>query len=185
MNNKQKGLESLINSGGSNLSVGEKQLICLARAVLKKTRILIIDEATANVDYKTDQIIQKTIREQFSDCTVLTIAHRLATVVDSSRILCLSEGQVINFDKPSELLSDETSILFELTRKLSPNERKFIFDIAFGRASFIDNMQQLEPPPKQTTNTKLETSEIELRKRLSRGEDNYGYTDDDYYILHL
>lgn len=175
----------MINSGGSNLSVGEKQLICLARAVLKKTRILIIDEATANVDYKTDQIIQKTIREQFSDCTVLTIAHRLATVVDSSRILCLSEGEVKNFDKPSVLLSDESSILFDLTRKLSPNERKFIFDIAFGRASFTDNITQLEPPPSQPIAKKKQSLENGLRSRVNSGKENYGFTDDEYYILNF
>lgn len=162
-------MDSVINSGGSNLSVGEKQLICLARAVLKKTKILIIDEATANVDYKTDQIIQKTIREQFKDCTVLTIAHRLATVVDSSRILCLSEGEVKNFDKPSVLLSDETSVLFELTKKLSPNEKKFIFDIAYGRTSLTDNLEILEK------------SKPEKRKSSDRGQPrvNYGYYPDD------
>lgn len=186
---KIKGLDSMINSGGSNLSVGEKQLICLARAVLKKTRILIIDEATANVDYKTDQIIQKTIREQFSDCTVLTIAHRLATVVDSSRILCLSEGEVKNFDKPSVLLSDETTILYDLTRKLSPNERKFIFDIAFGRASFTDKIEAI---PERTPRSSIRSSKKKLAnettpdlRRRNNGVDNIAYNEDDYYMLHL
>nr|APD26517.1 ATP-binding cassette transporter subfamily C member 4 X1 protein [Brachionus koreanus] len=126
------GLDTLITTGGTNLSVGQKQLICLARAILKKTKILIIDEATANVDYNTDAIIQKTIREQFKDCTVLTIAHRLATVVDSDRILCLSEGKIVNFGVPKDLLNDQTSILYELTKKLSANEKKLIFDIANG-----------------------------------------------------
>lgn len=170
----------MINSGGSNLSVGEKQLICLARAVLKKTKILIIDEATANVDYKTDQIIQKTIREEFNDCTVLTIAHRLATVVDSSRILCLSEGEVKGFDKPSVLLSDKTSILFELTQKLAPNERNFIFDIAFGRSSFT---QKIDVKPLTVENTKKRGIQIEpLQKNLENNEEeNDCVKNDDYY----
>lgn len=183
-------MDSFINSGGSNLSVGQKQLICLARAVLKKTRILIIDEATANVDYKTDQIIQKTIREQFSECTVLTIAHRLATVVDSSRILCLSEGEVKDFDKPSVLLSDESTILFELTRKLSPNERKFIFDIAFGRVSFTDKIEALPLLDSKTADENkikdklISESQTDLRHR-NGGRENYGYSEDDYYLLHF
>ena len=91
------GLEYEIAEGGSNLSVGQKQLVCLARALLRKTKILILDEATASVDLDTDDLIQATIREEFSDCTVLTIAHRLNTILDSNRIMVLGEGKIIEF----------------------------------------------------------------------------------------
>uniref|UniRef100_A0A8C9YNI7 ABC-type glutathione-S-conjugate transporter n=1 Tax=Sander lucioperca TaxID=283035 RepID=A0A8C9YNI7_SANLU len=94
--------------GGENLSLGQRQLLCLARALLRKTRILVLDEATAAVDLKTDQLIQSTIRSQFGDCTVLTIAHRLNTIMDYSRVIVMDRGCISEMDSPSQLLRQQT-----------------------------------------------------------------------------
>ncbi|XP_054875423.1 multidrug resistance-associated protein 1-like isoform X2 [Amphiprion ocellaris] len=90
--------------GGENLSLGQRQLLCLARALLRKTRILVLDEATAAVDLKTDQLIQSTIRTQFNDCTILTIAHRLSTIMDYTRVIVMDRGSIVEMDSPSQLL---------------------------------------------------------------------------------
>ncbi|NWV62716.1 MRP2 protein, partial [Malurus elegans] len=99
-----EGLLHLVSEGGENLSVGQRQLVCLARALLRKAKILILDEATAAVDLETDHLIQTTIRSEFADCTVLTIAHRLHTIMDSNRVMVLQAGQIVEFDSPEELL---------------------------------------------------------------------------------
>lgn len=108
------GLYHEVSENGENLSVGQRQLICLARALLRKSKILILDEATASVDLETDDLIQKTIRNQFRDCTVLTIAHRLNTVLDSDRIIVLDEGRIVEFDTPKILLSDNKSVFYSM-----------------------------------------------------------------------
>ncbi|CAF3390148.1 unnamed protein product [Rotaria socialis] len=97
------GLHLLVAEAGTNLSVGERQLICVARAILKKSNILLIDEATANVDHATDKMIQEVIADKFRDRTILTIAHRLNTVAGSDRILMLQHGEIVYFEVPNNM----------------------------------------------------------------------------------
>ncbi|XP_056606564.1 multidrug resistance-associated protein 4 [Triplophysa dalaica] len=115
-------LETELAESGSNFSVGQRQLVCLARAILRKNRILIIDEATANVDPRTDELIQKTIREKFKECTVLTIAHRLNTIIDSDRILVLDAGRINAYDNPYVLLKDQDSIFYKMVQQTGKAE---------------------------------------------------------------
>ena len=114
-----KGLNQEIAEGGSNLSVGEKQLICITRAILRKSKIIIMDEATASIDYKTEEIIQKAISELLNDSTFITIAHRIKTIINYDRIITLDNGQIVDFDTPKNLLKDKTSLFYELYSKSS------------------------------------------------------------------
>ena len=101
----KNGLDSEIVEGGENLSAGQRQLICIARALLRSPKILVLDEATASVDNETDETIQNMIRERFENCSVLTIAHRLHTIIDCDRILVLNNGYLAEYESPEELLS--------------------------------------------------------------------------------
>ncbi|KAJ2928533.1 hypothetical protein H1R20_g8544, partial [Candolleomyces eurysporus] len=105
-----------------NFSTGEKQLLCMARAILKRSKVLVMDEATASVDYATDELISKTIRQEFAESTILTIAHRLRTVIDYDRVMLLDEGRIIEFDKPSALLSDSSSQFYALCKATGKEE---------------------------------------------------------------
>ncbi|KAF9118643.1 hypothetical protein BGX30_004443 [Mortierella sp. GBA39] len=106
------GLSSEVISNGENFSVGQRSLICLGRALLRKTKVLVLDEATSAVDVETDELIQKTIRAEFKDRTLLTIAHRIKTVMDSDKILVLEQGRVVEFESPKVLLARKDGSLF-------------------------------------------------------------------------
>lgn len=109
-------LQFQLSESGGNLSVGQRQLICLGRALLKKNQILALDEATASVDLETDNLIQKTIRTKFAKNTVITIAHRLNTIIDSTRVLVLDGGVVVEFDTPFNLLQNR-GIFYHLVQQ--------------------------------------------------------------------
>jgi len=111
------GLSFEVAQNGENFSVGQRSLICLARALLRKTKILILDEATAAVDMETDELIQRTIRKEFKDRTILTIAHRIKTVMDSDKILVLEKGCVEEYEAPSDLLKRKGSLFYKLAEQ--------------------------------------------------------------------
>ncbi|XP_050405988.2 multidrug resistance-associated protein 1 [Patella vulgata] len=103
--------------GGCNLSVGQRQLVCLARTLLRRTKILVLDEATAAVDYETDSLIQQTIRTAFKDCTIITIAHRINTIMDYDRVAVMDEGKIIEFDSPTRLLDNNKSQFYSMAKE--------------------------------------------------------------------
>ena len=109
----EKGLNMIITENGGNISIGERQLICITRAILRKSKIIIMDEATASIAVNTENIIQKAINNLLKDSTILTIAHRIKTVLNSDRILVLDKGQVVEFDKPKFLLANKNSMFYE------------------------------------------------------------------------
>ncbi|KAJ1819758.1 Multidrug resistance-associated protein 1 [Coemansia sp. RSA 2598] len=117
------GLDKWVEYSGHNFSVGQRQLVSLCRALLWKRKIVILDEATANVDSKTDAIMQSVIRSKFNGCTVLTIAHRLETIMDSDRILVIDQGNAVEFDAPERLLADKDSYFTGLVESMKLSQR--------------------------------------------------------------
>lgn len=125
VNSLEGGINYFVTPGGGNFSVGQRQLLCLARSMIRKPKILVMDEATASVDSATDSFIQETVRTQFKDCTVLEIAHRLHTVMDADRVLVMDAGRVVEFDTPTNLLKIPNGVflgLVEATGDASANQ---------------------------------------------------------------
>ncbi|XP_074587469.1 ABC transporter C family member 8-like isoform X1 [Curcuma longa] len=117
-------LDSAVNDDGQNWSAGQRQLFCLGRVLLCKNRILVLDEATASIDSATDAVLQRVIREEFSNCTVITIAHRVPTVVDSDMVMVLSYGKMVEYDEPSRLIENQSSAFSKLVAEYWSNCRR-------------------------------------------------------------
>ncbi|KAH9747861.1 ABC transporter C family member 2 [Citrus sinensis] len=125
------GLAAEVSEGGENFSVGQRQLLSLARALLRRSKILVLDEATAAVDVRTDALIQRTIREEFKSCSMLIIAHRLNTIIDCDRILVLDAGQVLEHDTPEALLLREDSAFSRMVQSTGPANAQYLRSLVF------------------------------------------------------
>ncbi|XP_017778100.1 PREDICTED: multidrug resistance-associated protein 4 [Nicrophorus vespilloides] len=123
-------LDFIVDEGGANFSLGQRQLVCLARAILRNNKILVLDEATANVDPGTDALIQTTIRKKFANCTVLTIAHRLNTIMDSDKVLVMDAGRMIEFEHPHLLLQKPEGHFTKMVEQTGPTMTKTLREVA-------------------------------------------------------
>ncbi|CAH9141477.1 unnamed protein product [Cuscuta epithymum] len=140
------GLDTEVSEAGENFSVGQRQLLSLARALLRRSKILVLDEATAAVDVRTDALIQKTIREEFKSCTMLIIAHRLNTIIDCDRILLLHSGQVLEYDTPEVLLRNEESAFSRMVQSTGTANAQYLQSLVLsgGRDMKADMEKQLD-----------------------------------------
>ncbi|CAH0557930.1 unnamed protein product [Brassicogethes aeneus] len=169
-------LDFMVKDSGNNFSLGEKQLLCLARAILRKNRILIMDEATANVDLQTDRMIKDTIAEKFRDCTVLTIAHRLMTIMDYDKVMVLQNGKIVEFDHPYLLIKDEDTLFYKMARETGSSMLNTLKSIGVvgrtgaGESSLITALFRLADVEGTITIDNVNISEIgltNLRRKIS------------------
>ncbi|KAK4349562.1 hypothetical protein RND71_032317 [Anisodus tanguticus] len=126
------GLDAEVSEAGENFSVGQRQLLSLARALLRRSKILVLDEATAAVDVRTDALIQKTIREEFKSCTMLIIAHRLNTIIDCDRVLLLDSGKLLEYDTPEVLLQKDGSAFSRMVQSTGAANAQYLRSLVFG-----------------------------------------------------
>ncbi|WIA43760.1 hypothetical protein OEZ86_010184 [Tetradesmus obliquus] len=126
------GLDYSLGEGGSPLSAGQKQLLALARALLNPAKILVLDEATANVDVETDALIQETLRQEFSDRTLLAVAHRLHTIIEADRVLVMQQGRAVEYGAPAALLKEEAGHFTSMVRETGEATEKFLRSMAAG-----------------------------------------------------
>ncbi|KAL3283457.1 hypothetical protein HHI36_006601 [Cryptolaemus montrouzieri] len=141
-------LSAKVRDRGTNYSIGQRQLICLARAIIRRNKIVILDEATANVDSETDVAIQKTMKKQFSDCTVLTVAHRLSTVINSDKILVIDAGELVEIGHPYVLMNNTGGKFYSMVAQTGPSTFAQLKNLAFQGYT-----EKLAKTKKSTTET--------------------------------
>lgn len=145
----ENGLLAPVEENGSNFSVGQRQLLAMARCLLRETHVLLLDEATAAVDTETDALLQRMIRKNFRDKTVLTIAHRLNTIMDSDRILVLDAGHIVEFDTPKRLLKNKQGTLFGMVEATGPVTSAYLHEIANQKAATTQEVEVLDASRKK------------------------------------
>ncbi|XP_014467785.1 PREDICTED: multidrug resistance-associated protein 4-like [Dinoponera quadriceps] len=147
--------------GGHNFSVGQRQLICLARAILRNNHLLVLDEATANIDSHTDSLIQETIRSNFKECTVITIAHRLNTIIDSDRIIVMENGYIVEFGCPYELLHDKPNGYFsKMVENTGSQMARSLLEQAEKACQKNDNHRNLDLSRRSSNESDVAVDEI-------------------------
>ncbi|GLT64996.1 hypothetical protein SLA2020_374540 [Shorea laevis] len=158
------GLDAEVSEAGENFSVGQRQLLSLARALLRGSKILVLDEATAAVDVRTDALIQKTIREEFKSCTMLIIAHRLNTIIDCDRILLLDSGRVLEYDTPEALLSKEGSAFSKMVQSTGAANAQYLRSLVLGAAAQFAIAVSLTSSHSDLTRLEIEDEDSILKK---------------------
>ncbi|XP_042493544.1 ABC transporter C family member 3-like [Macadamia integrifolia] len=114
---KEGKLDSAVTENGENWSMGQRQLVCLGHVLLKRSKVLVLDEATASMDTATDYLIQQTLNQQFSRSTIITIAHRITSILDIDMVLLLDNGIIVEYDSPAKLLENKSSLFAKLVKE--------------------------------------------------------------------
>lgn len=146
-------LDAEVSEGGGNLSQGQRQLLCMARALLRRTKIQLMDEATASVDYATDELITAALRQEFSDSTLLVIAHRLRTIIDFDKVLVLDAGRIVEYDKPLTLLENPSSRFYALCRATGKTEFRILKKMAEGKTRATHKPRKIVRRPSKISKT--------------------------------
>jgi len=137
------GLDAAVTENGDNFSVGQGQCLCMARALLRRPKVLVLDEATASIDAETDLAIQNIVRTQLNSCTVLTIAHRLHTIMDYDRVLVMDDGEIGEYDTPAQLARKPGGLLAKLIEETGPESAAYLRRIAAGEKLHKDTHAKL------------------------------------------